>query len=270
MATLQSSIKREVPFEVKDGDVAKPFVNFDAGLVTVTPKRTPQDAEGDSNAAVEIAFGGYSTTYYGTAKFYASAGDVTVNGTIGPSKVSETFPVKAGETLQRDLVIGSGTVLNKAVYAEGGPAVDSGEVFFEVVEAKKNIDGTRKSVTYAYGTGSKLDVPTGDLVLTAKLGSAIGEVPINLKAGEAKEVVVNLNAGVLAISAPGGNFIEILSATKDIQGNQKSISYNYGVEWQDTLPPGDYVVRVKYEGDTAPKEAKATVKAGERSEVTVQ
>ena len=270
VAKLQSAITREVPFEVKDGAVAKPFVNFDAGLVVLTPKRTPQDAEADGNAAVEIAFGGYSTTYYGKAKFYASAGEVTVNGTIGPSKVSDSFSVKAGETLERDLVIGSGSVINKAIYAEGGPEVDSGNVFFEVVEAKKSIDGTRKSVTYGYGTGTKLDVPTGDLVLTAKLGSATGEVPISLKAGEMKEVVVNLNAGVLAISAPGANFIEILSATKDIQGNQKSMSNNFGVEWQDTLPPGDYVVRVKYEGDTAPKEGKATVKAGERAEITVQ
>jgi Ca-activated chloride channel family protein len=85
-----------------------------------------------------------------------------------------------------------------------------------------------------------------------------------------KEVTVNINAGVLAITAPGANFIEILSAAKDIQGNQRSMSYNYGAEWQDTLPPGDYVVAVKYEGDVAPKEGKATVKAGERSELTVQ
>ena len=270
VATLQSSIKREVPFEVKDGAVATPFVNFDAGLLTIKPKRTPQDAEADGNAAVQIAFGDYSTTYYGTAKFYASAGDVTLNGSIGPAKVTETVTVKAGETIERDLVIGSGIVLNKAIYAEGGPEVDSGDTFFEVVAANKSIDGTRKVVAYSYGTGTKLDIPPGDHVLTAKLGSATGEIPFSVKAGEMTEVTVNLNAGVLAITASGANFIEIISAAKDIQGNQKSLSYNYGTEWQDTLPPGDYVVRVKYEGDVAPKEAKATVKVGERSEVAVQ
>nr|WP_298104608.1 VWA domain-containing protein [uncultured Shinella sp.] len=270
VVALQSAITREVAFEVKDGEIAKPFVNFDSGLVTIKAKRTPQDTEADSNAAVEIAFGDYSTTYYGTAKFYAPAGPVTLNGTIGPSKVNETITVKAGETVERDLVIGSGIVLNKAIYADGGPAVDSGDVFFEVVETTKNIDGTRKSIGYSYGTGTKLDVPPGDHILTAKLGSATAEIPFTVKAGEMSEVTVNLNAGVLAITAPGANFIEVLSATKDIQGNQKSMSYNYGTEWQDTLPPGDYVVRVKYESDTAPKEGKATVKAGERAEITVQ
>jgi len=270
VATLQSSIKRETPFEVKDGAVAKPFVNFDAGHIIVTPKRTPQDAEADSNAAVEIAFGSYSTTYYGTAKFYASAGEVTVNGALGPSRATETFAVKAGETVERDLIIGSGIVLNKAIYAASGPAVDSGDVFFEVVEAKQAIDGSRKSVTYSYGTGTKTDVPAGDFVMTAKLGSAKSEMPFSVKAGEMTEVTVNLNAGVLAVKAPGASSVEIYGAEKDIQGNRKYIATHYGAEVQDTLPMGDYVLLVKYDGDVATKEMNVTMKAGERSEVAVQ
>ena len=270
VVALQSSIKREIPFEVTDGAVAKPFVNFDAGHLTIHPKRTPEDAEADGGAGVEIAFGDYSTTYFGTAKFYASAGPVTLKGKIGPATAQETLTVKAGETIERDLVIGSGIVLNKAIYAAGGPEVDSGNVFFEVVATNKNIDGTRKSIAYSYGTGTKLDVPPGDHVLTAKLGSATGEIPFTVKAGEMTEATVNINAGVLAVTAPGAYSIEIVSAKKDIQGNQTSLSTNYGAEWQDTLPPGDYIVLVKYEGDLAPKEAKTTIKAGERSEVTVQ
>lgn len=267
---LQSATEKRVPFEVKEGGVAKPFVNFDAGRVIVRGKRTPQDTEGDDNAAIEIAFGDYSTTYYGTAKLYVAAGEVRLKGTIGPATVEETISVKAGETVERDLVIGSGTVLMKAVYAEGGPEVDSGNVFFEVVAAQKAIDGSRKSLTYGYGTGTKLDVPAGEHVLTAKLGSAKAEIPFTVAAGEARELTVNLDAGVLAITAPGASFIEILAAGKDIQGNRKSMSYAYETEWQDTLPPGDYAVLVKYEGDRAPKEGQATVKAGERTEITVE
>ncbi|MFC3072102.1 vWA domain-containing protein [Shinella pollutisoli] len=267
---LQSAVERRVPFEVKDGAVAKPFVDFDAGRVTITAKRTPQDTQADESAAIEVAFGDYSTTYYGTAKLYVAAGEVRLRGKIGPATAEETISVKAGETIERDLVIGSGVVLNKAVYAEGGPEVDSGNVFFEVVAATKAIDGSRKSLTYTYGTGTKLDVPPGDHVLTAKLGSATGEIPFTVAAGESKEITVNLNAGVLAVTAPGASFIEIVTASKDIQGNRKSMSYAYETEWQDTLPPGDYAVLVRYEGDRAPKEGQATVKAGERTEITVE
>jgi Ca-activated chloride channel family protein len=270
VAKLDSTIEKQVAFEVRDGDVARPFVNFDAGRVIVHPKRTPDAGEDDGNIRVDTAFGAYSTTYYGTAKFYAAAGDVKLKGSIGPTVVEETVTVKAGGQTEHDLIVGSGTILNKANYAEGGPPVDSGEVFFEVVGAAKSIDGTRKSIGYNYGTGTRIDVPPGEHVLTAKLGAAKAEIPFTVKAGELADVTVTLNAGVLAITAPGANFIEIFSAQKDIQGNRKSVSNNYSAEWQETLPAGDYVIAVKYEGDTAPKETPATVKAGERSEVAVQ
>ena len=270
VATLGSAIERRVPFEAKDGAVASPFVNFDAGTVIVHPKRTPDAAEDEANAAVEVRFGDYSTTHYGTAKFYASAGVVNLKGRIDPAAVEETITVKAGETLEHTLVIGSGVVLAKAVYAEGGPEVDSSAIFFEVVAAEKAIDGSRKSLTYDYGTGKRINVPAGEHVLTAKLGAATGEARFSVKAGELADVTVNIDAGVLAVAAPGAYSIEVLSAKKDIQGNRKSVAFNYTADFQETVPAGDYAVLVKYEGDKAPKEASATVKAGERTEIAVE
>ncbi len=267
---LNSSIERKVPFEIKDGDVAKPVVNFDAGYVILSPKRTPQDTEADANAAVEIGFGDYSTTYYGLAKFYAAAGSVRLKGTIGAAIAEETLTVKAGETIEHDLVIGSGVVDNKAVYSDGGLAVDSSEIFFEIVSPDKDINGARKQYGNTYGTGTKLDTPTGDFILTAKMGFVQGETPFSIKAGERKDVTVNLNGGVIAITAPGAEKIEILAAKKDIQGNQNTIATAYGAEYTETVPPGDYIVRASYQDDKAPKDMPATVKAAERTEVAVQ
>src|SRR6218665_3276434 len=70
LVTLNSSIERKVSFEVKDNEIVRPFVNFNAAHVTILAKRTADDKEPDSNAAVLIAFGDYSTNYYGTAQFY--------------------------------------------------------------------------------------------------------------------------------------------------------------------------------------------------------
>ncbi len=81
---------------------------------------------------------------------------------------------------------------------------------------------------------------------------------------------VDPDAGVLAIKAPGAEKITVLSATKDIQGNRKELSYAFAEEHSDTLHPGDYLVQVTFKGDVATKEMPASVKAGERSEVTVQ
>jgi len=270
LATLNGSIKRKVPFEIKDGEVAKPYVNFDAGYLVISPKRTPQDPTPDDTAAVLIGFGDHSATYYGKAKFYAPSGKVSLKGTIGATMAEDSVTVKAGETVERDLVIGSGVIDNKAVYAEGGLAVESSEIFFEIAAPQKDINGERKTFGSTYGTGTKLDSPAGDFILTARLGSVRAEVPYSIKAGERKDVVVNLNAGVLAINAPAAYGIEIIEAKKDIQGNQKTVSQGYGVEYKDTVAPGDYIVRVTYEGDKAPKDTSAVVKAAEHTEVTVQ
>ena len=53
--------------------------------------------------------------------------------------------------------------------------------------------------------------------------------------------------------------MEIYGAEKDIQGNRKYIATHYGAEVQDTLPLGDYVLLVKYDGDVATKTLVASI-----------
>jgi Ca-activated chloride channel family protein len=80
---------------------------------------------------------------------------------------------------------------------------------------------------------------------------------------------VTLNAGVLAVTAPGAYQVEIFGARKDIQGNRKQFGIQYGEQHQGTLPPGDYSIVVTMPDNKGTKEAAATVKAGERTEVNV-
>ncbi len=51
-----------------------------------------------------------------------------------------------------------------------------------------------------------------------------------------------LNAGVVAGKQPAYDGWEVVSAAKKIDGSRQSFAYGYGVEWQTTLPAGDYVV----------------------------
>lgn len=268
VATL-ARLKASVAFDVTATEIAKPAVNFDAAILTLVPKRTP-DGEPDPNAHVWASFNGGDDGGYGPTEIFVPAGDVPVTGDIGSVTVTETIKVAAGQTLKHDLVIGTGVIVAKAVYGEGGPAVEGGEIRFDVVDTKKDINGNRKDYGGTYGVDQRIDVPTGDVVLIAKLGSATGETPFSVKAGEMKEVTVNINAGVLAVTAPGAYRVDIRSAKKDIQGKQKDISGGYDPNYQDTVPPGDYIVHVTYEGDKAAVDKPATVKSGERTEVTVE
>lgn len=264
------NVGRELNVDLADDKQTELVAVLDAGLLHVTPKRTA-GGDADDNARIDITFEGGDDGGYGPVRAYVAAGTVTVTGKIDKATAEQTLTVKAGETVETDLIIASGVVVPTAVYAEGGPAVEGDSIRFEVRDAKTDINGKRDTISGQYGPGGNgMDVPPGDYVLNARLGQAEAMVPITVKAGERTEATVNVEAGVLAVAAPGAYRIDFLEAKKDIQGRQKELGGTYGEETQETLHPGEYEVLVTYEGDKAEKRQKATVTAGERTELTVE
>ncbi|WP_313609488.1 hypothetical protein, partial [Rhizobium sp.] len=261
---------REIPFEVKDGSLARPKVNFDAAELTVVPKRSP-DGDVETQAKTEITKGDFKDSVYGQNTVFVPAGEVLLTGSIGPARAQETLAIKAGEKISHELVIPSGVVVAKAVYAQDGKAVETDDIRFEALSAKETLDGTRQTINGVYGTGKIMEMPAGDFVMRARLGKVMVEQPFTVTAGKRSEINIDLNAGVLAITAPGAERIDIVETTKDLQGTQKEISGRYGTRHQETLHPGDYSVKVSYDEKSGrdPKEIKATVKAAERTETNV-
>ncbi|MFF2320772.1 hypothetical protein ACFVTJ_06945 [Agrobacterium sp. NPDC058088] len=264
------NVTRETTFEVKDGSVARPKVNFDAAELTVVPKRSP-GGDVETQAKTEITKGDFKDSVYGENTVFVPAGEIVLTGSIGPARAQETLAVKAGETISHELVIPSGVIVTKAVYADGGKAVETDDIRFEALSAKATLDGTRQTINGTYGTGKMMEMPAGDFVMRARLGKVTVEQPFTVTAGKRTEITLNLDAGVLAITAPGAERIDIVETTKDLQGTQKEISGRYGTKHQETLHPGDYSVKVSYDKKSGrdPKEIKATVKAAERTETQV-
>ncbi len=258
----------EQPVEVKAEEVARPHFVMNAGTLVIRP-RGHEGGEINSGAGVNIKYpGDGDTTYYGETKVILPAGDQKVTVTLGKGVAELTIPLKAGETVEKDVVVGVGRVVANAYYVEG-MKVDASGLGVRIVKGQKKIDGTREDVTYGYGPDSEYDLPAGDYVLIAKLDAAEAEAPFTVKVGERVEANVLLRAGVLAISAPGSKVTRVYSTQKDIQGNRKDFWYSYDPNFQVTLPAGDYAI-VAERGDADTKtELPATVKAGERTEVTV-
>mgnify|MGYP002403530305 CR=1 FL=1 len=256
----------EQPVTIEAGKVARPHFILNAGKLIVRP-RGMEGGEIADSGAVHIKYpGGGETTYYGEMKAVFPAGDLTLTVTIGKGVLSQVIPLKAGETVEKDVVVGVGRAVLNASYVPG-MKVEAGGLYLEIFKANKRIDGTRESVTYGYGPDGEHDVPPGDYVAFARIDKAEGEAPFSIRIGERTEVDVVLNAGVLAILAPRANFIEVFSAKKDIQGNRESFGYAYADEFQTTLPAGDYVIVVT-RGE-AKTEANTSVTAGERTEIAV-
>jgi len=260
--------KVTMPVTIEAGKLAEPLFNLNAGRLTIRPFA----AEGEpvnEGAAVYFEFpDGNSTTNYGETAYYVPAGDNKVTVTIGNGSATETIEVAAGSEVAKDIFVGVGRATLNAFYAEGMRVEESG-LTFNIVGAKKDIQGNRQDFGTNYGPDVGFDLPPGDYVARVSMDLATLEVPFTVKSGEAVAVDAMLGAGVLNIKAPGAEAIDIFTAKKDIQGNATQLGYAYGEERNATVPAGDYSVVVTMT-DGSKKEVPATVIAGERTEIAVE
>ncbi|MDX8522182.1 vWA domain-containing protein [Mesorhizobium dulcispinae] len=255
--------------KIEAGKTYNPLFTLNSGTLVIHPHAS-QGSEISGEARVDFAYPGGSTTHYGDAKATVPAGEQKITVQIGAGTVTETVQLAAGQTVEKDVVVGVGHAVLNAYYTAGGDKADNSGIGFEIVKAKKKIDGSRESVEHSYGPDSKFWLPPDDYVALTTLDLAVVEQPFSIKAGDNQDVKVALDAGVLAMSAPGAYSIEVFSSKKDIEGKRKSLGLSYGDSWQQTIPAGDYVV-VRHASDQGQdKEMPVTIKAGERTEITVQ
>jgi Ca-activated chloride channel family protein len=266
MFTELNDAKAEQEVTITADALAQPVANMNAGVLNLK-LYAYQGGDIASEAFWEVRGpNDVSESGYGQALHVFPAGDYSFLASLGAAKIEETLTFEAGKQIDKDVIIGTGLAVVDATYAEG-VKVEGGEQFVEIFEAKTDISGNRKSVGYTYGSGVTFDLPAGDYVAVASLGAAKAEVPFSIKVGERTEITVPLNAGVAAFTTPTDEFIEILAAKADINGNRAALAYSYGPSWQTTLPAGDYVVKISKNDKSA--ETPLTVKAGERAELTL-
>lgn len=263
--------RAEQTLKVEPGQVYMPLFVLAAGTLIVRPRASEgADISDSATVVVEYPGGTGPATTYGETKLILPAGEEKLTVEIGTGKVSETIQLAAGQTIEKDVVVGVGHVTANALYAPGGDKADSSGLFIEIFKAKLNVDGSREQVTYTYGPNAKFDLAPGDHVAVFRLDKAEAEQPFNIRAGETKDVTAILNAGVLAIEAPGAKDIKVFAAKKDIQGQRKEFGYGFDGAHQTTLPAGDYVVETDRRDGSPVKETPATVKAGERTELKIE
>ncbi len=257
----------EQKITLTEDSLLEPVLVLNAGVVKITPFAS-EGAEPDGSAAVEYTFKGDSTTNYGPNQLILPAGDISVRVKLGEAEITEAFVLKAGEKVTKDIIVGTGHVVANAYYVEG-EKIDSPGMAIEIYAAKVKLDGTRDKVAYHFGADAKFDLPPGDYVLFGKLSGAQAESPFSVKVGERVEPKVILNAGVLKAALPGNDAWRVMSAKESLNGDRESFDYGFGEEFQTTLNAGDYVIESEKKSTGEKKLTPVTIKAGERTEMTV-
>ncbi len=207
-----------------------------------------------------------NTTSYGQSRFYVAAGEIEAIGAMGAAEATQRFTLKPGDQIRQDLLIGSGLVAVEAYYVDGMKMEDTSHSV-SIFAAKKKIDGSQDRFGTTYGQDAQFTLPPGDYIAVIEMNSATAEMPFSIKIGERTDVAVILNAGVLYVSAPGASQIEVFKAKPDLTGDRKKLSFDYNQEVTTTVSAGDVLIRAKL-GDKIVEQT-ATVKAGERTEATL-
>ncbi|WP_457155453.1 vWA domain-containing protein, partial [Mesorhizobium sp. P5_C1] len=163
--------KVEQKFKIEAGQVYKPLFTLNAGTMLIHP-RPSQGADISDEAHVDFTYPGGNTTHYGDTKIIVPAGEQKVTVQIGSGSVVETIQLAAGQTIEKDVIVGVGHVVFNAYYVTGGDKADSSGLGFQIVKAKKKIDGSRDDVEHSYGPDSKFWLPPDDYVALTTLDLA--------------------------------------------------------------------------------------------------
>ncbi|MBJ7577140.1 VWA domain-containing protein [Devosia sp. MC532] len=256
----------EQKISVGDGELAEPVVNLNAGLVKVRAV-TSEGETPNSNTQIRISYGDDRSIEFGEGIFRLPAGPLEMEVTHDTVTYTEEFSLTAGEILEKDINLHAGFMEATAIYAEGVD-VTSNQLRYGLMSARKSIDGRREEIDVEYDTSAKFYAAPGDYILKTDFEAVSVETPITIVDGERLDLVVNLNAGVAAFTAPGVERMAIYEAGLGIDGTRREVTTKYDVEWQYAFAEGDYVAVGQF-ADDVEYEVPFTVIAGERVEVEV-
>ena len=261
-----------VPFKVEAGKVTKIEANLEAGIVKLygfMDEATPI-AEDNTNAAWEF-FGDkqrLATEYGGQHMFLAAAGQHKVELTLGDAHTELIVEIVAGQSIEQNVTLGAGVIEATAVFSEGGKPVPEGATF-ELHKGEPDLDGKYERMTTDYKSPSRFSAPAGLYQIEVFKDYATAIAKVDLKSGAREKVVVNLNAGYLAIKAPGATSFVFFSAEKDLAGERKNLGTEYGEEINKAFNAGTYHVVVHGADDAVMSEKDYEIKAGARNESSV-
>lgn len=271
-ASVQASLGSAtaiVPVTIAAGETTEIDVVIGAGTLVLRGKRSAEANDVDDGIRWDISSPNTNTvtTYGGEVSVELPGGEYTVQATLGEARAETTVSVSAGKTTEAELIVATGRLVAHALFAPGGPTVTEGPRF-DVLATSPGSDGRDRVLATSYNDGATFDLPPGPYILRATSDIATADAAFDLKAGVPTDVSVVLNAGLLAISAPNGDRLDLLGAEKDIYGEQAVLATTYGQSWQLAVPVGEYTVKVrKLDGTEA--SGTASVAAGKRVELAI-
>lgn len=219
-----------------------------------------------------------------TATFIVEAGEYVIKATQGKVATQKKVTVRAGETLDVELVYAdAGKLRAYAVLAKGGKPIESNKIIIYTETVDEFGKASLEQIAWKpYPTTTTFDLPAGKYVVEAGTGSAWAKVPVTVEAGKGVDVPVVLNAGKIkayVVKSIGGKVIESKSITvyKEIKDeySKSSLEKVTWVPYPKTkvfiVPEGKYIVEAIGTGELngLKSSKKVTVNASKGAEIAL-
>lgn len=281
LTAVRGNATASVTVEVKEGPAQEVKVILGSGNL----KLSAISAEGQPAIAKDVAWDLFSPpdaegqrkklgySYEAQPKMTLPSGPCLIVATYGNAKGQREVEVKAGETQDVVVLLGSGKVKLSVVMEEGGTPVAK-DVSWDVF-GEADAEGNRPKAAYSYEAQPTLALPAGKYEVEVVVGNAKGKVMVEIKAGATVEKVVSLGAGKIKLSALATEgaepiskdlFWEILGAA-DAEGNRSKSGYSYDGQPTFSLPAGKYLLQIDW--GAAKTKQEIEVAAGKLTEIPV-
>jgi len=226
---------------------------------------SPPDAEGQRKKL--------GNSYEAQPMITLPSGPCLVVAEYGSAKGQQEVEVKAGETQNVVILLGSGK-LKLSVILEEGRSPLTKDVAWDVF-GEADAEGNRPNITTSYDAQPTLSLPAGKFMVEATVGNAKGKVMVEIKAGATLEKVLSLGAGRIKLSALAVEGGEPLSkdvswdvlGTADAEGNRPNAGGSYDAQPTLSLPAGKYLLQVAW--GSAQKKQEIEVAAGKLTEIPI-
>ncbi|MCU0801231.1 MAG: VWA domain-containing protein [Rhodobacteraceae bacterium] len=251
---------------VPDSGIATPEVILNAASVTLRPRIGPSAAvETTAITTLQPTTGPALPPLTGEVTTWLSAGDYRLVTRLDAVETRLDLTVTAGQAIDRDLFISAALLVPKVFYVPGMPVADA-TLSIEIVAARPNVDGSRTQVSARGGRDPQFHLGAGDYVAITRLGLITVETPFAIALVQRTELPIVLDAGVLAATAPGADFLEI-APPPDIAGNSPDAVRITAAETVLAMAAGSYLLRAGF-GDQR-VEASFVITPGQRTEISL-
>lgn len=257
----------EHPFEVDGGVPYEHTLALNAAVLTVGLAPGSGKAV-DKRASIQIFHGVLRGNGFGKITRVVPAGKIKITGKLGQSTIEKSIETEPGTIFERVYVASAARLNVAATYTDGGKPVQGRIISHQVYPLDPTANATNQPAAQSFGDGNFI-VPPGDYIVRSVLGETVVDSTVSLSTDKPVDLVVNMNAGTLAITALNARRISILSSDRNREGKRTVLSTDYGETYQAILPPGRYVVAATYGDPTDVMEQTISVIAGERTEAQI-